>query len=131
MPNQDKTITPKHTWKLQGCRVGLEDPDTRAWAEYIINNLTKKNEEILSGVLPMMLKHFGWLNEDVAGLFGSVIEDRTKALIDAIHNNKVNSDKYPTLTFQRERHVVGAAICELVAQGHGSDFLNSFEAKGQ
>lgn len=127
MPEQ---ITPSYDWpNLTKCRVELEHPDTRAWAVFIIDNLTKANKETLSGILPFMVKHYGWLHDDIAGLFGSVIEDRTSALVKAVDSGKVESTKYPTLSYQREREIVGAAICELISQGYESEFFKEISDK--
>lgn len=119
------TIRPIHEWNLKNCNtISITDEDTKLWAEFIINNLTQKNQSVLQG-FSMFIRELGWLNETTAGLFGSIIEDRTKSLIRAIDSGVVSSKKFPSLRYQRERHVLGAAICELVAQGYGSEFLNS------
>lgn len=129
MPEQ---ITPTYNWpNLINCRVELDHPNTRAWAVFIIENLTKANKETLSGVLPFMVKHYGWLHDDIAGLFGSVVKDRISALVKAIDSGKVESTKYPTLTYQREREIVGAAICELISQGYESEFFKEITEKAK
>lgn len=121
----NNSITPIHNWNLKNCRVAITDCDTKAWAEFIINNLTTNNKKVLSGMLPFLVKHYGWLSVEVAMQFGSVIEDRTKALMKAINSDLVTSKMYPSLSYQRERNVLGAAICELIAQGYESEFFNS------
>jgi len=114
-------------WNIKGTSVGVEDAETRAWAEFIIDNLTTKNKEILSGVLPFTVKHNGWLDSVTAGLFGSVIRDRVNALQKAIVANQVNSYTIPTLNRQHDRYAVGAVICELIHAGYENEFLQSLE----
>ncbi|MFS1429096.1 hypothetical protein LMH73_018605 [Vibrio splendidus] len=126
---KELALKPIHNWQLKDCRVKIDDADTIAWAQFIIDNLTTKNKDSLKGMLTMTVKCFGWLSEDAAMMFGSVIEDRTKALIKAIDSGKVPSYRYPSLSYQRERHILGATICELIAQGYESEFFSSFEEK--
>ncbi|MGD1524024.1 hypothetical protein [Vibrio owensii] len=126
--SERKFITPSIDWELKNCRVGLSDPDTREWAIFIIDNLTKKNKDVLQGVLPVLVSQFGWLNPIVSGMFGSVIEDRLTALQKAIDAGRVDSNRIPTLSYQRERDIVGAAICELLHQGYESEFLQGLKS---
>ncbi|CAH7264157.1 conserved hypothetical protein [Vibrio chagasii] len=120
----DTKITPTHNWDLTNCWIKLDDPDTRTWAEFIINNLTAKNKEYIQGTLTIMVKNFGWLDSSVAMLMGVVVESQMKPIIKAIDSEKITSTKYPSAKYQRERHMIGAAICELIAQGYGNEFLN-------
>lgn len=126
-PMTEQSITPTYDWNLKNCRVKIDDPDTRAWAEFVINNLTKSNKDVLQGTLPVTLMMNGWLSEDTAMMFSSIIEDRWKAMVKAVDNGKLKSKTYPSLGYQRERHVVGAAICELMSQGYDSEFFKSLE----
>lgn len=117
-----RAVTPKHNWQFKTrCRVDVRDSDTQQWALFIINNLTKQNLEVLKGYMPITLKINGWLDEHTASLFAPIVEDRTKALIKAVERGECQSVKYPTLSYAREREVVGAAICELVEQGYGDE----------
>ncbi|TOJ32018.1 hypothetical protein CGI42_27030, partial [Vibrio parahaemolyticus] len=59
----EQSITPTYDWNLKNCRVKIDDPDTRAWAEFVINNLTKSNKDVLQGTLPVTLMMNGWLSE--------------------------------------------------------------------
>ena len=118
-------IEPSIEWGFSSGQVSLTDTDTKAWAEFFINNLTKKNKVVLSGLLPLMVKMNGWLSPDVAMRFSIVIEDRTPALIDAIVKKKISSNRIPSLSRQTQRHIVGAAICELINSGYRSDFFIS------
>lgn len=122
MPTE--AIKPTHKWNLPNCRVSIDDLDTKQWALWIMNNLTKNNKDYISKVLPIMIQINGWLSEDTAMMLAPVIEDRTKALIKAIDSGKVESKKICSLTYARERYQVGAAICEIVSQGEGNEFFN-------
>ncbi len=119
-------ITPKHDWQFKTkCRIEVSDADTQQWALFIINNLTKQNVEVLKGYMPITIQIHGWLDEHTASLFAPIVEDRTKALLKAVENGACQSGKYPTLSYAREREVVGAAICELVEQGFANGLKSS------
>lgn len=119
-------FTPSYDWSnLVNCRVLVEHPDTQHWAKFILDNLTKQDKEVLQGCLPIMVKMNGWLHEDTAGMMCLAVESRTQALIKAIDKGEVTSKSYPSTYYHRERHQIGAAMCELIAQGQGNEFFDS------
>jgi peptidyl-tRNA hydrolase len=119
-------FTPIHNWSnLTNCRIKVHNPDTQRWAKFILDNLTKHDKDVLKGCLPIMVKLNGWLHEDTAGMMCMAVESRTQALIKAIDKGDVTSQSYPSTSYQRERHAIGAAMCELIAQGRGNEFFDS------
>lgn len=128
MSNVSLPIIPKHNWKFRTkCWVKIDSIETQNWAMWIISNLTKKNIALLKGIMPITVSQFGWLNEQTAGILCMVIEDRQRALIKAVDKGECESHKYPSFVKKIEREHVGAAICELVAQGYAEDFKKLVE----
>ncbi len=129
MSNASLPLIPKHDWKFRTkCWVKIDNIHTQKWALWIINNLTKKNVELLKGIMPITIQQCGWLDEHTAGLLSIVVEDRQSALIKAVDKGECGEIyKYPSFTKKIEREHVGAAICELVSQGYADDFKKLVE----
>jgi len=138
MTNAPLPLTPKHDWKFRTKSwVKIDCIHTQTWALWIINNLTKSNIELLKGIMPITIAQFGWLNEQTAGILCMIIEDRqdalmkarTKEIDKALDRGEDVTEMYPTFNKKVQREYVGAAICELVAQGYAEDFKKLVETK--
>lgn len=117
-------------WELpKRTKIKINQPDTCAWAKYILDNLTKSNEKLLSEILPPMLKIFGLMNGITLANFTRVVENRIPKVIKAIDKEELDATHYPSSLRKGDHMVIAAAMCELLKAGYPNQFLNELVVK--
>ncbi|SHH56235.1 hypothetical protein [Ferrimonas marina] len=104
--------------------IKVDDPDTVALAQFLLASLTEKNLAVLQKPISIMLPIDGWRSKTIATLFSPVIVDRLTMLQKAIESGQCQSQTIPALNRQAQRHVVGAAMCELLNKGYRCRLLS-------
>lgn len=117
-------------WELpKRTKIKINESDTCAWAKFILDNLTKSNEKLLSEILPPMLKIFGLMNGITLSNFTQVVENRIPKVIKAIDKGELDAKRYPSSLGKGDHKVIAAAMCELLKAGYPNTFLNELVAK--
>ena len=117
-------VKPVANWDLKGSQK-LTDPDVEIYARWIFTNMTQKNKKCLKG---MTRFYTSWLNQDVARYLAIIVNDRKHALIKAIDKGQCRAIKYPAVSKDYHREVIGAAMCELLHAGelNGLPYIEDF-----
>ncbi|WP_318515579.1 hypothetical protein [Photobacterium leiognathi] len=114
-PAPDLEFQVRGSWSFSNAKRNVNHPDFRAYALWLLDDLTDDEIETLTPVLRIWNLKGEWLQYTVANSIGNLLanDSRQKRIIKAIESGKCKAQRFPELHRKSDRDAVGAVLCEL------------------